>query len=136
MRAMRVSTLAAAPLSRTCVSRTALSPASPEGLGDHGGDAFLAEVRSPPAHPLHQSVELVIRQIRQRPVDLGESRGRGEQGREHLAGQLLPLRLGQGQGLVFQRGALRTVLSASMARNDSITPSVTVRKPKAGARYV
>ena len=71
-----------------------------------------------------------------RPVDLGESRGREEQGREHLAGQLLPLRLGQGQGLVFQRGDLRTVLSASVARNNSITPSVTVRKRKAGARYV
>jgi hypothetical protein len=61
---------------------------------------------------------------------------REEQGREHLAGQLLPLRLGQGQGLIFQRGDLRTVLSASVARNDSITPSVTIRKPKAGAQYV
>jgi hypothetical protein len=32
---------------------------------------------------------------------------------------------GRAKGLVFQRGDLRTVLSASVARNDSITPRQT-----------
>lgn len=92
-----------APLRMIWVSRTAVSMGRPEPLGDDGGNLVLREIARPLAGTFDQGPQLVVREVAQRGVDLGEAGPGRQQDRQDLAGELLPFGLGQSQDLPGER---------------------------------
>jgi len=91
-----------APLRMICVSRTTVSTGRPEPLGDDGGYFVLREIACALASALDQGSELVVREVAERGVDLGEACAGRQQQRQDLAGELLTLWFRQSQDLSGQ----------------------------------
>jgi hypothetical protein len=79
------------PLRMICVSMTAVSTGRPEPIGDDGGDFVLREIACALACALDQGSEgseLVVREVAERGVDLGEACAGRQQHRQDLTGEL------------------------------------------------